>query len=102
MPGAVARVDLGAARAAVLEGVEDVKRARHDLVRRLAGQARDRADAARVVLERRVVESRGLGSLCGGLSGGGVLGGTEAQEMQPPGGRLVSGTSRPPPLLAAE
>jgi hypothetical protein len=60
---AVARVDLGAGRAAVLEGVEHVERSFDGRVAGIAAQARDSADATVVVLEVRVVEARGLRSL---------------------------------------
>ena len=59
---AVARVGLGAAGAAVLEVVEHVERALDGRVAALAREAGHRADAARVVLEGRVVEARGLWS----------------------------------------
>ena len=65
--GAVARVDLRAARAAVLEVVEHVQRARDGVVRLLAGQVGDGADAAGVVLVAWVVEASGLGSLSMGF-----------------------------------
>src|SRR3954451_16991637 len=60
---AVARVDLRAGRAAVLEVVEHVERSLDRPVARVAGQAGNRADAAVVVLEVGVVEARGLMSL---------------------------------------
>src|SRR3954465_13577139 len=60
---AVAGVDLRPACAAVLESVEDVERAFDGAVARVAGQAGNRADAAVVVLEVRVVEAHGLRSL---------------------------------------
>ena len=86
MPGAVARVDLGAARAAVLEVVEHVQRARDRLVLLLARQVGDRADAAAVVLEARVVEASGLGSRSQGHGWRG---------SSPGGKELLHGTPEP-------
>ena len=67
---AVARVDLGAARAAVLEVVEHVERARDRLVLLSPVEVGNRADAAVVVLVAWVVEASGLGSLSHGVSQG--------------------------------
>ena len=62
-PGPVAGARLGTGRAAVVEVVERGQCVLHDVVRRLAGQRRHEGDAARVVLEARVVEP-----LCGWAS----------------------------------
>ena len=59
MPGAVAGVRVGALCAAVLEVRHCAERAVDRLVGRLPVQPRDERDTARVVLERRVVETAG-------------------------------------------
>ncbi len=59
-PRAVARAHVGALRAAVLQVVEGLERANHDLVARLVVEARDHRDAAGVVFEPRVVETVGV------------------------------------------
>ena len=69
-PRAVARVDLGAAGAAVLEVVEHRQRPRDRLVLLRTREVGNRADAAVVVLVVRVVEASGLGSLSHGSSRG--------------------------------
>jgi hypothetical protein len=51
----------------VLEVVEHLESARDRLVLLLTGEIGDRADAAVVVLEVRVVEASGLGSLSHGV-----------------------------------
>ena len=58
--GAVACARVGPGGAAVLEILQRRQRLRDHLVRGLVVQARDHADAARVVLEGRVVETDGL------------------------------------------
>ena len=58
-PGAVAGVRIGSGGAAMLEVLERLQRALHDTVVRALGQLRDERDAARVVLESRVVEAVG-------------------------------------------
>jgi adenosylcobinamide-phosphate synthase len=60
---AVARVDLRAGGAPVLERVEHAERALHGFVRGRAGEVGDRADSTGVVFESRVVEAHGLRSL---------------------------------------
>jgi len=87
---AVARVDLGAARASVLEPVEDVERLDHRRVRGLVREVGDRADAARVVLESRVVEASGPGWK---RSGHGSFGG---RRTPPEWGRRTNGTYAAP------
>ena len=59
-PGAVARADVGALGAAVLEIVERHQRAVDDLVRRPVVQPRHHRHATGIVLEPRVVEAVGL------------------------------------------
>src|SRR5262249_50760484 len=59
--GAVARVRLAAARAAVLEIDQDFERAGNDRVRSPAGYVNDEAYAARIVLERGIVKTDPLG-----------------------------------------
>ena len=61
--GAVARVDLGAAGAAVLEVVEHGEGLAQRLVRAPVREIGDGADATGIVLEVRVVEARGPRSL---------------------------------------
>ena len=58
-PGAVAGVLLGAGGAAVLEVDEDGQRVANDGVGRPAGDVHDEAEAARVVLEGRVIQTLG-------------------------------------------
>ena len=67
--GAVAGLRIAAARAAVLEVHEHVDALRHDVVRLLAADVRDEADAAGVVLEGGIVEALLLEPA--GLAGGG-------------------------------
>ena len=57
--GAVAGIELSAARAAVLQVVEHPERLRHGLVRAPVREIGYRADAARIVLKLWVVEARG-------------------------------------------
>ena len=57
---AVARVDLAPARAAVLEVLEHLERLADDVVRRAALDVDDEADAAGVVLVRRIVQTFGF------------------------------------------
>jgi hypothetical protein len=59
--GAVAGVRLAAARASVLQVDEHLEAALNDFVRTLSLYIDDEADAARVVLEARVVQALGLG-----------------------------------------
>jgi hypothetical protein len=53
--GAITGVRLAAFRAAMLQIDEDLKRPPHDVVRLAAGNIDDKADAARVVFELRIV-----------------------------------------------
>ncbi len=62
--GAVTGVGLAAARAAVLEIDEELQALLDDVVRLLPLQVDDEADAARVLLVLRVVESLGLRAVC--------------------------------------
>ncbi len=57
--GAVAGARIGADRAAVLEVAEDVERVGDDLMRLLALDVGDEADAAGILLQRRIVETLG-------------------------------------------
>ena len=55
--GAIARIGLAAARAAVPQVHQHLQRLLHDRVRALTLDVRDEADAARVVLVQRVIEA---------------------------------------------
>src|SRR5204863_4258269 len=61
--GAVARVGIAPARAAMREVLEDREPLLHDVVRTLALHVHDEADPARVVLESGISQPRGR-SLC--------------------------------------
>ena len=91
--GAVARVRVRALRAAVLEVRERGQRLGHRLAARLAAQARDEGDAARVVLERGVVQP-GAASRCERW----VIGSTVRQRLLPRSQREMR---RAPPGVAS-
>ena len=59
--GSVAHQRVGTHRAAMVQVLEDLQALLDDRVRLLAGDVRDEADTARVVLLRTDVEARGFG-----------------------------------------
>ena len=67
--GAVARVGLAAARAAVLEIDQDAQRLAHDVVRAVSLHVDDEADAAGVVLGARIVQTLTRGRRLNGSVG---------------------------------